>query len=180
MSSLSSFRDRPMELLQAMEQRLSGVARQTVARRDSWAGVAVRLGELRVLVPQGQVREVVELPAYSRVPGARPWLIGVGNVRGELIPLVNLKGILLDTTASLDLNSRILVLKHDEIPAGFLVDRVEGLRRFDQAQKTAPKTADLPQTCSPFITEAYADDLNYWPVLDLHRLVTDAAFQMAA
>ena len=180
MSELRSLRDRPMELLQALERRFSAMASHVVASSNSWAGVSIRLGNERFLVPQSEVREVVELPAYTRVPGSKPWLMGVANIRGELIPVINIKGMLLDGTTALDINSRVVVLKHAQYPAGFLVDRVEGLRRFDGSQKTATYGADLPAACSVFVQGGYGEGENVLPVLSLHKLVEDPIFQMAA
>lgn len=169
-----------MELLQALERRIVGAAHQITVSQAGWAGVAIRLGDERFLVAQDQVKEVVELPAFSRVPGGKPWLMGVANIRGELIPIINLKGMLLDEPTVIDLNSRIVVLKHAQFPAGFLVDRVEGLRRFDSSQQGMHAAGDLPAACSVFVTGTYADETQSWPVLDVHKLVEDPIFQMAA
>lgn len=180
MSDLRTLRDRPMELLQALERRFKETAEHVVAATGSWAGVAIRLGDQRFLVPQDQVSEVVELSGLSRVPGSKPWLMGVSNIRGELIPVININDLLLDGVTALDLNSRILVLKHDHYPAGFLVDRVEGLRRFDLSQKKKDTGVELPPACQAFITGGYGDENAVLPVLSLHKLVDDPIFQMAA
>ena len=179
MSDLRTLRDRPMELLRAMERRLAGSDAQVVLG-SNWAGIAMRLGDQRFLVAQDHIREIVELPGYSRGPGGKPWLMGVANIRGELLPIINLKGMLLDAPTALGLNSRILVLKHPQFPAGFLVDRVEGLRRFDQGQKQALAGAELPAACSVFVNGWYGDGTQSLPVLDLYKLVEDPIFQMAA
>ena len=42
-----------------------------------------------------QVREVLMLPdAVTRVPGAKRWLLGIANLRGQLLPLVDVKLLL--------------------------------------------------------------------------------------
>ena len=169
-----------MELLQAIEQRLVGKGAQMMAGQDAWAGIAVRVGEKRFLVPQDQVREVVELPGYSRVPGAKPWLMGVANIRGELVPIANINSLLFDGATSLGLNTRIVVLKHEKALVGILVDRVEGLRRFDAGQKQATDGSGFPDSCQGFLVAAYGDGESALPVFDLFKLVDDAIFQMAA
>lgn len=180
MTDLRALRDNPMGLLQAIEKRVLDVGGQMVAGQDAWAGVTVRVGEDRFLIPQDQVREVVELPGYSRVPGARAWLLGVSNVRGELVPVVNLKSLLFDEATSIDLNSRIVVVKHDKAAIGFLVDRVEGLRRFDDSQKMSSASGHLAEACSQFVNGAYGDEENPLPVLDMFKLIDDPIFKMAA
>lgn len=169
-----------MELLQAIEKRLLGSGAQMMAGQDYWAGVAVRVGDVRFMVAQSQVREVVELPGYSRVPGGKPWLLGVSNIRGELIPVVNIKSLLFEEATALGLNSRVVVVRHDKSSVGFLVDRVEGLRRFDASQQNVQAGGHLPEVCRKFVAGGYGDDENLLPVLDLIKLIDDPIFQMAA
>ena len=62
---------------------------------EEWVGVGFRLGTERFLVPRGEVREVLMVPpAITRVPGAKSWVRGLANVRGHLLPVVDLKEFL--------------------------------------------------------------------------------------
>ena len=52
--------------------------------------MAVRVGELGLLLPWDGGREVLPAPAANRIPNTAAWLRGVANVRGALIPVVDL------------------------------------------------------------------------------------------
>ena len=47
------------------------------------------IGE-RYLVPTGMVREVEEIGAITPVPATPPWLRGVMNLRGTIVPVIDL------------------------------------------------------------------------------------------
>ena len=92
--TLRALRDRPFELLLALETRARDVAagqREGTAAQE-WIGVAFRMGGETFLVERDEAREVMGLPApVTRVPGARRWIVGLANVRGQLLPVIDLK-----------------------------------------------------------------------------------------
>ena len=50
------------------------------------------MGHENFVADRDQVREVLMLPdAMTRVPGAKRWLLGIANLRGHLLPLMDLK-----------------------------------------------------------------------------------------
>ena len=55
-----------------------------------WSGVACRIGNYHVVVPMGEVSEVVNVPALTPVPKVKGWFLGVGNLRGRLISVCRL------------------------------------------------------------------------------------------
>ena len=60
-----------------------------------WVGVAFRLAGEVFLVAREETREVLAYPAaVTRVPGARSWIRGLANVRGQLLPIVDLRAFL--------------------------------------------------------------------------------------
>src|SRR5690606_28167887 len=96
--SLKSLRDKPFELLREMERlarvALSGQGRGSAAERE-WVGVAFRLSSENFLVAREETREVLGFPSVvTRVPGAKAWIRGIANVRGQLLPVVDLRAFL--------------------------------------------------------------------------------------
>ena len=97
---------------------------------ESWEGVMFSVLGSRLVMP---LREVVEMlpfpPVVTRVPGAKAWVRGVANIRGNLLPLIDLQSFLGGSPISPDRHSRVLVINHEEIFAGLLVERVMGMLR---------------------------------------------------
>ena len=50
-------------------------------------------GQLYAL-PSGQVAEIIRLPAVARVPQAPKGLLGLANLRGNVLPVASLRGLL--------------------------------------------------------------------------------------
>ncbi len=65
------------------------------AAADEWVGIGFRLGAERFVTSRADVREVLPIPEQvTRVPGAKPWLRGIANLRGQLLTVVDLKSFL--------------------------------------------------------------------------------------
>ncbi len=93
-----------------------------------------RSGEERIALPAQDVREVVPLGRLTRVPHAPPALLGLGNVRGTVMPMVSVDA-LLDKPSSV--GRQIIVLDRDE-PIGLVVTDIPRL-----ADETDARSIDL-------------------------------------
>jgi twitching motility protein PilI len=176
--SLKSLRDRPFELLLELERRARAVAagaREAGAGRD-WIGVAFRMGGETFLVARDEAREIMGLPApLTRVPGAREWIRGLANVRGQLLPVIDLKQYLGAGETQMGRNTRVIVVNHREIPAGLLVDEVLGFRRFnDQEFHGEPPPTMI--RCERYLAGSFRRGTEAWPVFSLRKLVESQTF----
>ena len=181
-ADLSGLVEQPFALLQAMERR-SRVAHTGQGSGDvatEWVGVAFRIGEEQFVCGREQVREVLMLPeAITRVPGARRWLLGIANLRGHLLPLVDVKLLLGSGRTSLRRSTRVISVNHREVPAGIVVDEVLGFRRFMEHEHSqeAPKTI---VRCDSFLEGTYRRSADFWPVFNMFELVESKMFLQAA
>jgi purine-binding chemotaxis protein CheW len=53
-------------------------------------GLLLPVGADLYAVPAGTVREVVTAPRLTRLPTAPPWVLGLFNLRGEIVPLFDI------------------------------------------------------------------------------------------
>jgi purine-binding chemotaxis protein CheW len=88
--------------------------------------IVARLGGGRFAVELSSVAEVGRAPGITRVPGLPPWLAGVANWRGRILPVMDIRSLLGADPAPLDNSARLLVLSEGAIVVGMLVDGVEG------------------------------------------------------
>ena len=181
-TELRALVDEPFQLLREMERRsraaLAGKGTGDVS--DEWVGIGFSIGQEGFVADSEQVREVLMLPeAMTRVPGANRWLLGIANLRGHLLPLVDLKMFLGGGRTSLRRATRVISINHREIPAGIVVDEVQGFRRFmvsEYAEK-APQTA---VRCDRFLQGVYERGPDAWPVFDFYSLLESSTFLQAA
>ena len=126
-----------IELLRLADR---GIKRQKGAHFDQktqWLGVAFSLGGYHLVAPLGDVAEVLSLPAYTSVPLSKPWLLGIANVRGRLLPITNLSNFLgLHPSSSnyQSANQKILVIDQPKLFSGLQVDEILGIQTFSQRQ----------------------------------------------
>jgi twitching motility protein PilI len=182
-ASLRSLRDRPFELLKELEKRSRGVTAGSTpdaAAGQEWVGVAFRMGGETFLVAREETREVLGYPAVvTRIPGAKNWVKGLANVRGQLLPMLDLRQFLGSGTTSPQRNTRVVVVNHREIPAGLMVDEVLGFRRFAEPEFNAEPPPTVIR-CDSYLAGAFRRGGEVWPVLSLKSLVESPSFLQAA
>ena len=180
---LKSLRDRPFELIAELERRgraVSAQLSQEAVEVREWVGVALRMAGDLYLVAREETREVLGVPASTtRVPGGKPWIKGLANVRGQLLPVIDLRHFLGSGITPITRNTRVVVAHHREIPAGLLVDEVLGFRRFaeNEFNSEAPPTV---ARCERYLAGAFRRGQEQWPVLSLRAVLESAAFAEAA
>lgn len=156
---------RRTRLRQYQEQLLE---RMQAARANSGASVnqlGVQIGAERYLLDLTQAGEIAPVPALTAVPLTQSWYLGLANIRGNLVGVIDLARFLgVDGGAmATGGDARIVTFASGlGFNCGLLVARVHGLR---QAEKMVPNGEQLRDA-----------DGNDWNALDLTLLVADERF----
>jgi twitching motility protein PilI len=181
-ADLAALVEHPFELLQEMERRsrAAHAGQGAGAAPEEWVGVGFRIGEEPFVAARDQVREVLMLPdTMTRVPGAKRWLLGIANLRGQLLPLVDVKLLLGSGRTTLRRNTRVISVNHREVPAGLVVDEVLGFRRFANSEFSSTQVETIVR-CERFLNGAYKRGDESWPVFNLFELIESNLFLQAA
>jgi two-component system, chemotaxis family, chemotaxis protein CheV len=75
-----------------------------------------------------KVREALMMPAITPMPGAPKHLLGVANIRGQIIPVIDLPSVVGCTPAALKI---LLVTEYERSVQGFAVEEVEEIVRLE-------------------------------------------------
>jgi twitching motility protein PilI len=147
---------------------------------EIWAGVLFSVGDGSFLAPLADVAELLEVPRdITRVPGAKPWVSGVANNRGTLLPIFDLQAFLLGVPTPRTPRNRVLVVRQRELPFGLLVSEVVGIRHFEVSTRAA-QAPTLSGGVDELVSGSFAKRGERFPVLDLCRLGLDTRFNLAA
>ncbi len=125
----------PFRLLRDIEQR---IREQMVplpepeARAGSWKGVTFRLKEWHLVAKRGVVQEIVAPPRTTRIPGTQPWVVGIANIHGDPVPVVDLVDFFWGKRLPSEPANRILLVRDGEIACGILVSAVMGVHYFSE------------------------------------------------
>lgn len=152
---------------------------QQIEVKATWEGVGFRLDGHGCVIPLEQVKEILTKVSISYIPGAKEWVLGVANVRGNLMPILDLKGFLTGTKTKMSRESRILVMQHKGIVAGLLVEEVSGMRQFLEEEYSAD-ISDLDVSFSQMLTGQYRQRGESWGVFNIHHLAELPEFMQVA
>lgn len=95
------------------------------------------LGEVRAAVPLDRAVEIGRHPQITPLPNLPGWLLGVGNVRGEIVSMVDLAAFLgMDRPRSAH-RRRFIVVRNLDMRVGLVVDRILGIRSLEPAAEPA-------------------------------------------
>ena len=141
--------------------------RMQAARNNAGARVnqlGVMIGQERFLLELTQVGEIVPVPAaITVVPLTQPWYLGLANIRGNLISVIDLARYQLGAETAVGSESRIITFANGlGFNCGLLVSRVYGLRHAAGMEASGERLRDA--------------DTNEWTSLDLAALVRDTKF----
>ncbi len=140
--------------------------RMQAARANTGASVnqlGVLIGAGRYLLDLTQAGEIVPVAALTAVPLTQPWYLGLSNIRGNLVGVVDLARYLGLGETAIGPDSRIVTFAGAlGFNCALLVTRVYGLRH-----------ADGMAAAGDFLRDA---DGNDWSALDLAALVRDERF----
>lgn len=161
--------------IEARSRRHALALPQPAAALDLWHGIRVRVGTWPLLAPLDEVREILACPALSAVPRAKPWVRGVTNVRGTLLPVIDLAGYFGAPDAAPGPQAKLLIVGEADARLGLLVHEALGLQHFPQARQTSAP-ADLAPALRPYVTAAFEREGTRWPVLSLRALISHPDF----
>ncbi|AGE27897.1 type IV pili signal transduction protein/twitching mobility protein [Pseudomonas poae RE*1-1-14] len=113
-------------------------------RLQRWSGIGFRLGQHWYVAPIGEVAEVLHEPRCTLMPGVKPWVKGVANLRGRLLPVMDLGGFLGLPLSRARKQRRVLVVEFNELFVGLLVDEVVGMQHFAQDALVSDARSDTP------------------------------------
>jgi len=153
------------------------VERMQAARAGSDTRVSrlgVMIGQRRWLLSLQEAGEILSVGAITKVPLTQDWYLGLLNVRGNLISVVDFARFLGHPAAAPDKESRIVAFAPGlAFNCGLLVTRVLGLRNVAEMETKEQAGEGEAQ----WTTRRYVDrDSQEWTELDLSLVVQDPQF----
>ncbi|MDH5465334.1 MAG: chemotaxis protein CheW, partial [Thiovulaceae bacterium] len=82
------------------------------------------VGEEEFTVPILSIQEIIKPIEFTRVPHTPDYVLGVFNLRGTVIPLIDLRSKFGMNSENQTSDTRYIVMKNDQEIAGFVIDRL--------------------------------------------------------
>lgn len=172
----------PFELLLDLEQRTLKASAGLPALdqiEDEWVGVGFRVGNERLIASMSDIKEILDLPEVTTVPGVKSWVVGIANVRGSLLPIMDMKSFLLGEDIKQRQKGRVIVIDYKGVNTGLVVEEVFGMRHFRESD-ASNVSVNVSDDISPFIEKIYQQDTERWPVFSFDELSQDERFAQAS
>jgi twitching motility protein PilI len=147
-------------------------AKTGVDTRVSQLGVMI--GQQRWLLNLQEAGEIVSVGAITNVPLTQDWFLGLSNIRGNLISVIDFARFQGQAPTAIDKESRIVAFAPSlSFNCGLLVTRVLGLRNVADMEAQITPEANATQWSS----QHYVDrDQQVWNELNLSLVVQDPLF----
>lgn len=164
-------RTRLREFQTQLVERMQAASSGAVAQANQ---LAVMIGQTRWLLNLHEAGEIVAVGAITKVPLTKDWFLGMANVRGNLISVIDLARFCGMPATPIDKDSRIIAFSPAlSFNSGLLVSRIMGLRNASDMQ-LEPKTEEA---AAPWGAQRYVDkESQVWTGLNLSLIVQDQQF----
>jgi twitching motility protein PilI len=145
-------------------------------------GVGLQIAGVRVVCPMDEVAEVHNLLKPTWLPAVKDWMLGVANIRGRLVPIVDLPRYLGVPPSTPRNQWRIVVVEDGELSAGLVVERSLGIQHF--AQDSFEEADDegrfagtqSNQALTPYLSGVYRTSGRVFFEARLKRILRDERF----
>jgi len=172
----------PFDILLELEQRcqVNAAGLPTLDKSDDeWVGVGFRIGEDKLIAPMSEIEEILELPDFTYVPGVKSWMVGVANVRGGLLPLMDLKGFILGEDIKNRKKGRVIVIDYKGFNTGVIVEEVYGMKHFITKEQSK-EIPDMHENVSKYVGMAFNQEGDSWPVFSFQSMTQDERLAQAS
>jgi len=161
-----------------LEERARNLARPLEKEDDgdSTTLVVVSVGPERYGLDITRLQETKPLSGLTHIPNVPPFWRGLVNLRGHLVPVLDLRRYLQLPDVSAGEEGIVVVVAARDLAVGLLVDAVRDVRRVPLGQIKSPP-ADSAGTRNQVVRGVTADLIS---VLDLDALLADPALSVQA
>jgi len=111
------------------------------------------------------------VPEVTRIPGSGPWLLGVANWRGRMLPVLDLRPLLDAATLPFASSARLVVVAREDLVVGLVAEAVPGV--YDESLHSAePPPPTLSAEAARLVTGQVADAQGPVAVLDVAAVLS--------
>ena len=149
------------------------------ASQTHWTGLGFSLLGFRFTTPMDEVAEVMRLPPMTRLPGVKPFVQGVANVRGRLMAVLDLALFFGQHSEVARSQRRVLGVEQEDQFFGFIVDESFGMQHFP-SDSFVSSVDEVDERFKPHVHGCYRVAGTLWPILSLASLADDPGLEKLA
>ncbi len=150
--------------------------------KPGWSGIGFSLRGYYFVTPMSEIVEVLTLPKVTKIPGVEPWVLGLSNARGRLVPVIDLTVFLFgDRAVSLSIKrKKLFLVGRGSFLTAVVIDQIFGMQHFYLDDFTARFSKKVSEEAKPFVVGSFSTDSEEWPVFSLVNLFRSERFLAVA
>jgi len=165
----------PFAALAGLAQKARATAIELPPLQDRQAqatGLGFSLLDQRFVSSMDDVSELMRVPQVTRIPGVKNFVMGVANVRGRLMTVIDLALFFGQASKLPRAQRRVLAIEDEEHLLGFMIDDSFGMQHLP-ADSFRDSAGEVPDMFRTFVNGAYEVAGVQWPVLSMSVLAAD-------
>ena len=157
-------------LIEKLEAAYQAVPEKSeVGQENQFYGI--KFNNLNLLIDKNVSSELLEDSIVYPIPLAADWIIGVVNIRGDIIPVIDFEILISgkSTKENID-NSKIIVINKGEDAVGFLLDHLPKPIGFNDDEKLCDHSI-LPKVVQEYVVYAFKKEGTTWARIDFDSFI---------
>ncbi|WP_031513718.1 chemotaxis protein CheW [Desulfofalx alkaliphila] len=130
--------------------------------------VVFQLSDQKYALPIEETQEIIRMTEVTRIPNGSYYLEGIINLRGTILPVINLNRRLGLPEKEADEETRIMVVENKGQKVGMIVDCVLEVGRYSESEIEPPTSVGDNMD---FLRGVVKKDDQLWLLLDLNNVL---------
>ncbi|KJS73519.1 MAG: hypothetical protein JL56_10425 [Desulfotomaculum sp. BICA1-6] len=126
------------------------------------------IAKQKYAVPVGCTNEIIRMVDITPLPQTNDYVLGIINLRGKVIPVINLHRKMGLPEQEKHKDNRIIVIENEGKNMGMVVDRVDEVSKYNEEELGL---LDVEFGDNPFVKNIVKRNQDIWLILDLEVIV---------
>ncbi len=147
----------------------------SVLKRRGDPYIRFQLNSTQFALPLENALEITYKPEIAPLPNLPHWVLGICNVRGDIVSVVDLKQIFHMQRKGAGLSAHLILIRNDDMTTGIIVDKIAGIH-FDREQdQSKGKKASADEKLSQFVQRTITAGRQHIHLLAVPKLMAALA-----
>ncbi len=135
-----------------------------------------KAGNMNFIIDEAIACEILDESNIHFVPMSASWLIGVSNIRGDVVPIIDLEKLINGDDSNAEYkNRKLAIIGKGENTIGIELDELPVLLEFDKRKKIND-FSNQADRIQPFIQYAYEKDDDIWFCINFPPFIESISF----
>ncbi len=169
----------PADLLRQLAEKCIEASKEREIKHDlknNWSGIGFSICGQSMVASISEISEIIKVPNYTFIPGVKSWVSGIANIRGSLLPIINIEEFFGTKNLVNKKNQRVLIIDLNNIYVGLIVNKVYGLQNLPLDRFSTVDQSLREESFSRFLDSSIDDGNQTWLKFSMNKLTQDKAF----